>query len=253
MRFTFLGTGTSQGVPVIGCECPVCRSDDPRDKRLRSSALVETQGRRLLIDAGPDLRQQLLRAGVKDLDAVLLTHEHMDHIAGMDDLRAISFAHEPPKAVDVHADRSTLEAVRRVYQYAFAQTRYPGIPEFSLHTVERSAFHAGGVDVLPVEVMHLHMPVLGYRIGGLTYITDAKTIPDAEKDKVRGCEVLVLNALRHQAHIAHLNLSEALALVEELRPGRAYLTHISHWLGKHADVELPPNVMLAYDGLVVDL
>lgn len=253
MRLTFLGTGTSQGVPVIGCRCVVCSSDDPRDKRLRSSALVEVDGHRLLIDAGPDLRQQLLRAGVDDLDAVLLTHEHMDHIAGMDDLRAISFAHEPPKPVDIYADAPTLQAVRRVYEYAFAEHRYPGIPEFALHTIDRSSFHVGPVAVTPVEVRHLHLPVRGFRIGGLTYITDAKTIPPAEQEKIRGSDVLVLNALRRKEHIAHLNLDEALALVEELRPARAYFTHISHWMGLHAEVELPPNVQLAYDGLVVDL
>ncbi len=261
MRITFLGTGTSQGVPVIGCTCVVCTSDDPRDKRLRVSALVEVShpdlvgvgNTRILIDAGPDLRQQLLRAKVTDLDAVLLTHEHMDHIAGMDDLRAFSHVHEPPRAIDIHANARTLQAVRRVYEYAFTEKKYPGVPAFALHTIDRADFTIGNVRITPLEVMHLLMPVLGFRIGGFVYVTDAKTISPEEKEKAKGCEVLVLNALRIEPHISHLNLEEALTLIEELEPQRAYLTHISHWMGKHAEVKLPANVMLAHDGLVVEV
>jgi phosphoribosyl 1,2-cyclic phosphate phosphodiesterase len=253
MRVTFLGTGTSQGVPMVGCSCAVCTSSDPRDKRLRVSVLIEVKGLRILIDAGPDLRQQLLRTGVRDLNAVLLTHEHMDHMSGMDDLRAISFAHEPPKPVPVYADVPTQKAVRRVFSYAFEATKYPGVPEFDLHTIGREPFMVEGVEIVPIEVMHLHMPVLGFRIGGFTYITDAKTIADAEKAKIRGSEVFVVNALRPKAHYAHFNLAEALALAQEIQPRQAYFTHISHWMGKHADVELPPGVALAYDGLVVEL
>lgn len=255
MRLTFLGTGTSQGVPVVGCTCEVCRSTDPRDQRLRVSALVEVGGKRLLIDAGPDLRQQLLRAHVADLDAVLLTHEHMDHIAGMDDLRAISFRHEPPRPVPVYADAPTQQAVRRVFSYAFAERKYPGVPEFDLHLIDRSPFMVGDVRVVPVEAMHLSMPVLGFRIGGLTYLTDVKTISVEERAKIRGSEVLVVNALRIQPHLSHMDLAEALALIEDVRPERAYLTHISHWMGRHADVEqlLPPHVHPAYDGLAVEM
>lgn len=255
MRITFLGTGTSQGVPIIGCACAVCTSTDDRDKRLRVSVIIGTEGKRILIDAGPDLRQQLLRAKVSDLDAVLLTHEHMDHISGMDDLRSISFQHEPPRPVPIFADEPTLSAVRRVYAYAFQERKYPGVPEFDLHTVTREPFVAAGVHVQPIEVLHMHMPVLGFRIGGFTYITDAKSIRPEEKEKIKGSEVLVLNALRIREHYSHLNLAEALTLVEELQPRRAYFTHISHWMGLHADVEaiLPPHVHLAHDGLVVDL
>ena len=255
MRVTFLGTGTSQGVPLIGCECPVCTSVDPRDKRWRVSVLVETRGKRLLIDAGPDLRQQMLRAGVRSLDGVLLTHEHMDHMAGMDDLRAFSFSHEPPRAVPIHGDASTLRAVRRVFDYAFREHKYPGVPQFDLRTIDRTPFSAEGVMVVPIEVMHMHMPVLGFRIGGFTYITDAKTIVPEELDKVRGTDVLVLNALREKEHYSHLNLQEALDIVKEVRPGQAWFTHISHMMGKQAEVDtrLPADVRLAYDGLVLEL
>lgn len=253
MRLTFLGTGTSQGVPVIGCRCEVCCSTDVRDQRLRSSVLVEVEGLVILIDAGPDLRQQMLRTHTDHLDAVLLTHEHMDHIAGMDDLRAFSFQHEPPRPVHIHADRSTLEAVQRVFSYAFTGSSYPGIPQFRLHEIGETTFHIGAVEVRPVQVMHYHLPVLGFRIGGLCYVTDAKTIALEEKEKMKGCDVLVVNALRRQYHISHFNLEEALALIEELRPKRAYLTHISHWMGRHAEVHLPPGVELAVDGLVVEV
>lgn len=255
MRITVLGTGTSQGVPIIGCACEVCTSKDPRDQRLRVSVIVETMGKRILIDAGPDLRQQLLRAKVDALDAVLLTHEHMDHVVGMDDLRPFSFRHQPPKAVPIYADEPTLAAVRRVFAYAFMDNKYPGVPEFDLRTIGRQPFQAEGVHVQPVEVMHMHMPVLGFRIGGFAYVTDAKTIAPKELDKLRGCEVLILNALRLKPHYSHLNLEEALAIVEDVKPRRAFFTHISHWLGKHAEVEaaLPAHVRLAYDGLTVDV
>jgi phosphoribosyl 1,2-cyclic phosphate phosphodiesterase len=215
--------------------------------------LVELDGRRLLIDAGPDLRQQMLREKVGDLDAVLLTHEHNDHIAGLDDTRAFSFVHEPPRDMPIYANAATLAAVQRVYSYAFTASRYPGVPRFKLHEVDAVPFHVAGVEVRPVQVMHLHMPVLGFRIGGLAYITDAKTIAPAEMEKLRGCKVLVVNALRKKEHISHFNLEEALQLIAELAPERAYLTHISHLMGLHADVALPPHVHLAYDGLKVEV
>lgn len=253
MQLTFLGTGTSQGVPVIGCNCPVCQSADPRDRRTRCSALVETQGRTLLIDAGPDMRTQMLREGVADLDAVLLTHEHMDHLAGMDDLRSFSFLHEPPRPIPIYGAPRTLDAVRRVYAYAFSGSQYPGMPQFELHAIGQEVFTAADVQVRPVEVLHKWMPVHGFRIGDLTYITDAKTIDEAEKRKIMGSRVLVVNALRKEPHISHFNLAEALALIEEVAPDRAFLTHISHLMGHHAWVDLPPGVELAYDGLKVML
>lgn len=253
MRLSFLGTGTSQGVPVIGCSCAVCRSPDPRDQRLRSSVLVEVDNRTLLIDAGPDLRQQMLRAGTTKLDAILLTHEHMDHITGMDDLRAFSFMEEPPVPMHIHADARTCDAVKRVFSYAFQAQSYPGLPQFELHTIGSDPFHAAGVEVLPVEVLHHRLPVQGFRIGGLVYITDAKTIAPAERAKIKDCEVLVINALRKTPHISHLDLDEALAIIADVRPKRAYLTHISHLMGPHADLELPQGVALAHDGLQVEL
>ncbi|HRO40206.1 MAG: MBL fold metallo-hydrolase [Flavobacteriales bacterium] len=251
MELVFLGTGTSQGIPVIGCGCEVCTSTDPRDKRTRSSVLVRNNGVNLLIDAGPDLRQQMLREQVSELGGVLLTHEHMDHISGMDDLRAFSFAHEPPRAVQVFGDARTLHAVQRVYAYAFNGHGYPGIPQFQLNTIADQPFVAAGVPVMPVEVMHQQLPVKGFRIGAFAYITDAKTVAPEEKAKLRGLNVLVVNALRKKPHYSHFNLEEALTLVAELAPGRAFLTHISHLMGRHADVVLPANVQLAHDGLKV--
>lgn len=253
MQLTFLGTGTSQGVPVIGCHCAVCTSTDPRDKRTRTSVLVRTGGTTLLIDAGPDLRQQMLREEVEDLDAVLLTHEHMDHISGMDDLRAFSFAHEPPRDIPIYGDVRTLEAVRRVYAYAFSAKQYPGVPRYELHAVGEEPFTVGEAHIRPVTVMHLALPVLAYRIGDLAYITDGKTIAPEEKEKLKGARVLVVNALRVKPHISHFNLEEALALVDELAPERAYFIHISHLMGLHASVVLPDRVQLAYDGLSVDI
>lgn len=253
LTIEFLGTGTSQGVPMIGCECAVCRSADPRDKRLRSSALVRVGGRTLLIDAGPDLRQQMLRSGVQELDAVLLTHEHMDHIAGIDDLRAFNFKQQRP--MDIHANPATLDAVRRMFHYAFAEHRYPGVPELNLHAIAGGAFAVAGVEVIPFEVMHYNLPVLGFRIGGLGYITDAKVVPTESVNALKGVDTLVVNALRHKEHLSHFNLAQALELVEAIGPRRAHLIHMSHLMGTHAEVnaELPPGVELAYDGLVVDV
>lgn len=250
LKITFLGTGTSSGVPMIGCDCAVCTSADKKDNRLRSSILVQSATTALVVDTGPDFRQQMLREKVKHLDAVLFTHPHKDHLAGLDDIRAFNFFSKKP--VDVYADPLTEEAVRRDFYYAFTDTKYPGIPELNMHTISPEPFIVGDIPVMPIQVWHLKMPVLGFRFGKFTYITDANRIEEEEKEKIRGSEVLVLNALRKQKHISHFTLGEAIELVRELRIPGAYFTHISHQLGLHAEIEaeLSNGIHLAYDGLV---
>jgi phosphoribosyl 1,2-cyclic phosphate phosphodiesterase len=249
----FLGTGTSQGVPVIACECVVCTSPDPRDQRLRTSALVRVGRVNLLIDAGPDMRQQMLRSKVRSLDAVLLTHEHIDHIGGIDDLRSFNFHQQ--REMDLHGSAGTLKAVERMFHYAFSEVRYPGVPQLRLHPVEGDLVHVAGVPVHVVQVMHQYLPVLAYRIGGLGYVTDAKTISPRELEKLRGVDVLVLNALRQMEHPSHLNLTEAIDLARVVGARRTYFTHISHLMGRHADVmrDLPAGMELACDGAVVQV
>ncbi|MEW6469399.1 MAG: MBL fold metallo-hydrolase [Bacteroidota bacterium] len=253
MKITFLGTGTSQGVPVIACGCTVCASADPRDQRLRSSVMIEGKGRVAVIDTGPDFRQQMLRAKAGRLDAVIFTHEHKDHTAGFDDIRAFNFVLQ--KKIDVYATERMERVIRREFPYIFEEDKYPGVPEIELHRIDHRPFSAGGMDFIPVEVMHYRLPVLGFRIGDFTYITDANSIPEPEKEKVRGSKVLVLNALRKTKHVSHFTLDEAVALAQELDAGITYLTHISHQMGLHEEVEreLPSHVRLAYDGLVLDL
>lgn len=237
---------------MIGCGCEVCLSPDKKDKRLRSSILVQSARTTLLVDAGPDFRYQMLRRQVKDLDAILFTHPHKDHMAGLDDVKAYNYLHKKP--MHLYANSLTEEALRRDFYYAFADTKYPGIPELELHTITSEPFVVGDIPVLPVLVWHLKMPVLGFRFGPFTYITDANHIDAAEKDKIRGSEVLVLNALRKQKHISHFTLDEAVGIQEELGIPRAYFTHISHQLGRHALVqeELPEGSFLAYDGLELE-
>ena len=253
VKVTFLGTATSQGVPVVACECEVCRSKDPRDNRLRSSILIETQGKAFGIDAGPDFRQQMLRAQVKDLDAVIFTHEHKDHVGGLDDIRAFNFIHR--KVMPLYADERVEAALKRELPYAFGDRKYPGAPQIVVNRIENKPFTVEGVEFIPIQVYHFKLPVFGYRVGDFTYITDVKTIPEEEKEKIKGSKILVLDALRKQDHIAHFTLQEALEMMEELQPEKGYLIHISHLLGKHEDVskELPENVELAYDGLVVEV
>ena len=253
MKVTFLGTGTSQGVPVIACKCPVCSSTDVRDKRLRSSVMIETKGKNLVIDTGPDFRYQMLRLGVEKLDAVIYTHEHKDHIAGIDDVRAFNYFQQ--KKMDIYATSRVQQAIHREIPYAFADEKYPGVPEIILHEIKNEPFTVQGVTIVPIEVFHHKLPVLGFRIGDFTYITDANFIPEGEKEKIKGSRVLVLNALRRETHISHFTLLEAIALAEELGAEITYLTHISHQLGKHGDVmkELPGNIELAYDGLQLEL
>ena len=253
MKITFLGTGTSQGVPIIACPCAICKSTDSRDKRLRSSVWIEVDGRSFVIDTGPDFRQQMLREEVKNVDAIIFTHEHKDHTAGFDDIRAFNFVNQ--KKMDVYASENVQAAIRREFAYIFSDFKYPGIPEINLHLLENKSTLIHGVPVMPIHVMHYKLPVFGFRIGDFTYITDANFISDEEKEKIKGSKVLVLNALRREPHISHFTLNEAIRLVEELKPDVAYFTHISHQLGLHEQVqqELPTNIQLAYDGLKIEL
>ena len=259
MKLTFLGTGTSQGVPVIGCRCGVCTSPDRRDRRLRTSAMVETRGVRLVIDAGPDFRYQMLRTGVRRLDAILLTHEHKDHIGGLDDVRAFNFVDYPPtvRKVDLYAAPRTAACVRKDFDYAFAQDKYRGVPEIELHEIDVSRpFEVRGVGVTPVSGHRSdRFAVTGYRIGPLAYLTDFKTIGRAEEEKLLGVEVLVVNALRFEPHYSHFNVEEALELIRRIAPREAYLTHMSHDIGRQAATEatLPPHVHMAYDTLRVEI
>ncbi|MFY8136517.1 MAG: MBL fold metallo-hydrolase [Flavobacteriales bacterium] len=253
MTVTFLGTGTSQGVPIIACHCPICTSADPRDQRLRSAVMLSLNDRNVVIDTGPDFRQQMLRAQVQRLDGVVFTHEHKDHIAGLDDIRAFNYFQR--EKMNVYCTEAVELALRREFAYVFSDFRYPGIPEIELHRITNAPFEVAGMTLTPIEVMHMKMPVFGYRIGDFTYITDANYISEPEKEKIKGSKVLVLNALRREKHPSHYTLDEALALVEELQPEQTYFTHISHQLGLHEEVskELPANVHLAYDGLTITI
>lgn len=250
-KLTLLGTGTSQGVPVIGCDCAVCTSDDPHDHRLRSAALLSAGETNILIDAGPDLRQQMLRARVRHLDAILLTHEHNDHVIGLDDIRPFNFRSGHPMAV--YALPRVAEEVRRRFEYVFGPP-VPGLPRIQLHPLEAdSALTIGPVGIRPVEVWHGRLPILGFRCGELAYLTDVKTIPETELLKLTGLKYLILNALHHRPHPTHLTLAEALDLIAALRPQQTFLTHISHEMGRARDVEpgLPEGVALGYDGMEV--
>jgi phosphoribosyl 1,2-cyclic phosphate phosphodiesterase len=251
MRITFLGTGTSMGVPVIACDCEVCQSPSPRDKRLRSSVLVEVNGKTILIDAGPDFRQQMLTANIKHIDGILLTHGHTDHVGGLDDVRAINWQMQRP--MPIYAEGFVLDELKQRYAYAFAEHKYPGVPEYELMTIDTAPFSVESVLVEPIRVWHHKLPVLGFRFGKMAYITDANRIDNSEMDKLKKLDFLIINGLREEEHLSHFSLSEALNVIDKLSPKQSYITHISHQMGLHncVNAQLPSNVALAYDGLVV--
>lgn len=253
MTVTFLGTGTSQGVPVIACGCEVCISADLRDNRLRSAIMIEAEDKTIVIDSGPDFRYQMLRERVKKLDAIVFTHEHKDHIAGMDDIRAFNYFQNSP--VDIYANERVQAALKREFAYVFAEFKYPGIPQVNLHTIDIDPFDIGSIHLIPVEVMHYKLPVLGFRVNDFTYITDAKTVAESEVEKIKGTKMLVINALQTQSHISHFTLDEALLFAQEVGAEKTYLTHISHRLGRYQDIapQLPDGIELAYDGLKLEI
>lgn len=250
LSLTFLGTGTSQGVPVIACDCKVCKSSDVHDNRLRTSVLIQTENQSIMIDSGPDFRYQVLRSGINQLDAILFTHQHRDHIAGLDDVRSFNFVQK--KAMPIYGNELVIQQIKREFHYVF-ENKYPGIPQLEIHQIDDNPFSIHDLSIIPIKVLHHNLPVLGFRINDLTYITDANSIPEIEFVKIMGTKTLVINALQKDDHLSHFTLKEALEIIDKLQPEKAYLTHISHKMGLHQLVseELPQNVKLAYDGLSI--
>jgi phosphoribosyl 1,2-cyclic phosphate phosphodiesterase len=251
MQVTFLGTGTSGGVPLIGCQCEVCKSNDPRDKRLRTSILIQTSSQTIAVDCGPDFRQQMLREDVRNLDAILMTHQHKDHTGGLDDIRSFNFINKKP--IDIYCDYATELGIKDQYSYVFSETDYPYLPKMKFHRVTDVKFSIGSLEVLPIEVMHATMPVKGYRFNDFTYITDAKTIDIKEREKIKGTKILVVNALRYENHYSHFTIDEAIELVNYIQPEQAYFIHMSHQFGLHEAMQskMPKGIQIAYDGLKI--
>ena len=251
-RLTFLGTGTSQGVPMIGCGCDVCRSDDPRDKRLRSSALVDYDGMKILVDAGPDFRQQMLREDVRHLDAILLTHNHKDHTGGLDDIRAFNYLEK--RASCIYCEKYVEDSLRMEYGYAFAEKKYPGAPEWDVHIINEKPFSINGVEIIPIRGMHYKLPVLGYRFGNIAYCTDMNHIPEEEFAKLQGLDHFVINCVKYGKHISHYSLEEAVAVAQRVGAKHSWLTHLSHRLPCYETLaeKLPAGILPAYDGLILE-
>ena len=253
LKVTFLGTGTSQGIPVIACQCNVCKSEDLHDKRLRSSVLIEIGDMNLVIDSGPDFRQQMLKHQVSKLDGILFTHEHKDHIAGLDDVRAFNWITK--KQVNVYGEQRVLEAVKVEFSYAFKDKPYPGVPRINLNTINEAPFSIGDVEIIPIRGQHMHLPVLGFRIGNFSYLTDFNHIPASSLEKIKGSEVVVINGVRKEPHVSHFSLDEAVNVLKSIHPTKGYITHISHQLGLYSEENpnLPPQIELAYDILTIEL
>ena len=249
MKITVLGTGTSQGVPVVACDCKVCSSKDPKDKRLRTAILVETSVNTIVIDAGPDFRQQMLREKIKKVNAVFITHNHKDHTGGLDDVRAFNWILKQP--MEVFARQSVLKSIKKDFDYAFEEEKYPGVPQINLNTIENKPFSVNGEEILPIDALHAQLPVFGFRMGDFSYLTDANFLTDEELNKMKGSKYIIINALRKEKHYSHFNVEEAVDLLQYLKPEKGYLTHISHQMGLHEEInkELPPGIELAYDGL----
>jgi phosphoribosyl 1,2-cyclic phosphate phosphodiesterase len=253
LKITVLGTGTSQGVPVVACDCRVCRSTDPRDQRLRTAIMVETLKNTIVIDSGPDFRQQMLRENVKKVDALLITHNHKDHTGGLDDVRAFNWILKKP--MEVFARDSVLKSIKKDFDYAFEEEKYPGVPQINLHTITSKPFEIRGEHIIPIEAFHAQLPVFGFRIGDFSYLTDASIIKPEELDKMKGSRFIIINALRKEKHYSHFNVEEAIEILQYLKPEKGYLTHISHQMGLHEEIskELPPGIELAYDGLKIEI
>jgi phosphoribosyl 1,2-cyclic phosphate phosphodiesterase len=251
LKITLLGTGTSLGVPIIGCNCKVCTSSDPKDNRLRASALIETENQRFVIDAGPDFRQQMLRNAVDTIDAILLTHEHKDHVSGLDDIRAFNFLNKKP--VDIYSEKRVQDSIRKDFAYVFSAIQYPGIPQMNLHTIGTDRFMIDNTEIIPIRALHYKLSILGFRIADFTYISDASYIAPEELDKVRGSRIMVINALRWEPHMSHYCIPETIRVIEEIRPEKAYLTHLSHQAGLHNEIidRLPEGIEPGYDGLMI--
>ena len=254
IRVTFLGTATSIGVPVIACDCPVCKSPDKKDKRFRASILIQIGDTAISVDCGPDFRIQMIRENVENLDAVIFTHEHRDHIAGLDDIRAFNYVLN--KKIDIYGCERVMEAIKTEFPYIFSEkARYFGAPQITIHNITAEPFEINGITITPIQVLHDKLPVFGFRIGDFTYITDASYISEEEKEKIKGSKVIVLNALRNSKHVSHFSVAEAVEVLQELKPEQAYLTHVSHFIGLHEEVnkKLPPFIQLAYDSLVIEI
>jgi phosphoribosyl 1,2-cyclic phosphate phosphodiesterase len=253
MKITFLGTGTSQGVPVIACKCEVCLSKNLKDKRLRSSIMIEFQNKTIVVDTGPDFRQQMLRENVGKLDAVLFTHAHKDHVAGLDDIRSFNFLSKKP--MEIYCTNDVLNALKMEYSYIFSKKTYPGVPKVNVNIVENTNFFVDDIEIQPIQALHYKLPVLGFRIKNFIYLTDLSVINSTEKLKMLNADVIVLDSLRKEPHLSHLSLDQSIALIKELKPKQAYLIHISHLMGLHDQVssELPKNIHLSYDGLKLNV